>query len=341
MSLLPLRTAVIGFGKIGAGYADDPVMARHYPYATHAQVLAEHPAFAWQAVVDPSDEALSLARKRWHIPHACRDLDELSARFAPEVLVLATPPEGRTDILLRFPRVKAVVVEKPLGRNAQEREAFVAYCAARELLVQVNLWRRSDAFFRKLAETELSRLVGGVQAVFGIYGNGLLNNGTHMVDFARMLFGEIAAVQALGTPDAAYPAGPLRNDLNIPFLLQMQDGPPVVFHPVRFEHYRENGLDIWGEKGRLAILQEGLGIYFFPRRDNRAMRHEREIASDVPQRLESTVGSALYRAYDNLAAALAGQAPLWSPLASARKSEAAVQAIFESLQGRGETVALS
>ena len=42
-----LRTVLVGCGEVGAGYATDPLMARHYPYATHAQVLAAHPAFAW------------------------------------------------------------------------------------------------------------------------------------------------------------------------------------------------------------------------------------------------------------------------------------------------------
>jgi predicted dehydrogenase len=69
MSVKRLRTVVIGFGRVASGYAKDPVMARHYPYATHAQVLAAHPGFSWDAVVDTDGEALAAARAEWKIPN--------------------------------------------------------------------------------------------------------------------------------------------------------------------------------------------------------------------------------------------------------------------------------
>ncbi|MCI0559015.1 MAG: Gfo/Idh/MocA family oxidoreductase, partial [Nitrososphaera sp.] len=117
-----LRTVVIGFGKIGAGYANDPIMAEYYPYATHAQVLAVHPSFAWEAVVDPSEVALELARTQWEIPHVARSIEELRRYYQPEVAVLATPPEFRLTILEQLPNLRAVLVEKPLGLTIAEGE---------------------------------------------------------------------------------------------------------------------------------------------------------------------------------------------------------------------------
>ena len=64
----PLRTVMFGFGRIGAAYADDPKTARHYRYASHAQVLSAHPDFDWQGVVDPCDRALDQARTKWNVP---------------------------------------------------------------------------------------------------------------------------------------------------------------------------------------------------------------------------------------------------------------------------------
>ena len=341
MSIAPFKTAIIGFGKIGAGYADDPAMARYYPYATHAQVLAEHPAFSWEAVVDFSGEALSLARERWRVPYAFKNIDELIDRYEPEVVVLATPPENRREILDRLLTVRAVIVEKPLGISVGESKKFIEYCTRQKLLVQVNLWRRADEVFRRLAENELARLVGQIQVVFGIYGNGLLNNGTHMVDFIRMLIGEIRAVQALNSKVSCYRAGPLKGDMNIPFNLYLHNGLVATFQPVKFEYYRENGLDIWGEKGRLAIMQEGLGIYFYPRSNNRAMQDEQEISSNVPEIIESTVGNALYLLYSNLAMSLLGETALWSSGQSALRSEDVINAIFDSFNSNGKIIELS
>lgn len=331
------RTILIGFGKIGARYAEDPVMARYFPYATHAQVLADHPAFEWEAVVDPSEEALERARTRWQVPYAVRSVEESPHHYQPEVAVIATPPQFRRGIIEQLPTLRAVLVEKPLGRTVAEGEAFIETCNRHELLVQVNLWRRADETFRALAEGQLTELVGRPQAVFGVYGNGLLNNGTHMVDLVRMLLGEIEMVQALGG-DMSYLAGPLPGDVDVPFSLRLDGGLVVAMQPIRFEHYRENSLDIWGTRARLAIMNEGLTLFVYRQCENRAVQGAQELRYEQPQMLESTVGRALYHVYDNLAAALRGEAPLWSPGESALRTERGIQTILDSAQRRGTPV---
>ena len=332
-----LRTVLVGMGKVGTGYAEDPVMARHYPYATHAQVLAVHPAFAWEAVVDFSDAALEVARSRWKIPFVAHSTEQLARHYEPEIAVIATPPESRLEILEQLPTVCAVLVEKPLGLTVAEGQDFLDYCSRRGIWVQVNLWRRADETFRAFAAGQLTKLVGRPQAVFGVCGNGLLNNGTHMVDFVRMLWGEIEAVQAVGGV-VPYPDGPISGDANVPFSLRLPDGLVVMMQPVRFGHYRENSLDIWGEKARLAIVQEGLGIFLYPQRENRAMEGEREIASDQAQVLESTVGHAFYHIYSNLAGVVRGEDSLWSPGGSALRTARVIQAILDSAQGQGALI---
>ena len=303
------RTVLVGLGRIGMMDADDPLVSRHYRYASHAQVLAEHASFLWEAAVDPSAECLQVARDRWRVRIAVRSVAELRELCAPEIAVIATPPRDRRAIVEALPDLRGVLVEKPLGETLREAEDFVAYCTRRGIRVQVNLWRRADEVFRELATGRLQELVGRPQAVFGVYGNGLLNNGTHMIDFVRMLCGEIRSVQAVGGV-APYRAGPIAKDVNIPFTVVLQDGTVVMLQPVRFEHYRENGLDIWGDRARLAIVQEGLRILLYPQREHRAVPGEREIESEHPRALPSTVGSALYHVYSNLADALAGETPL-------------------------------
>ncbi|MEW5744463.1 MAG: Gfo/Idh/MocA family oxidoreductase [Nitrospirota bacterium] len=340
MSNKPLRTVIIGFGKIGAGYADDPVMSRHYPIASHAQALAAHPAFAWEAVVDPSNSALDNARKRWSIQYAEKDIDSLAQRYAPEVAVIATPPQFRAGLIEKLPTLRAVLVEKPLGLTTQEGSTFLQECCRRQVMVQVNLWRRADTVFRMLASGGLVERIGRAQAVFGTYGNGLLNNGTHMIDFITMLLGEVSSVQAVSVNTPPYCAGPLDGDPQIPFVLYLKNGVVAMLQPLQFEHYRENSLDMWGERGRLQIAQEGLGVFLFPHCTNRAIQGEFEVACDRPQLLETTVGAALYEIYDNLANAIYNEVPLWSPGESALKAERAVEAIKESACRKGALIAL-
>jgi len=325
----PYAAAIVGFGKMAQGYAEDPAMARHFPYATHAQVLRDHPGFDWRAVVDPSVDALAAARDGWNVPHVGTDADALGpTREKIEVAVLATGPDARLGLLDQFPRLKAVIVEKPLGRTADDAHAFLAECRERGIMVQVNLWRRADERFRELAEGRLASLLGEVQAATCYYGNGLTNNGTHMIDFVRMLLGEVSDWHLSGA-NAGFIEGPIAGDSNPHFLLQMASGVEVAFQPLRFGHYRECGLTLWGTDGKLDILLEGLGISFFPKAPHRAMSGESEIAVDRPAPIDATCGHALYRMYDNLADCLdhGDEAGLWSDAKSAMKTTAIVDAI--------------
>jgi predicted dehydrogenase len=329
-----LRTAVIGFGRVGSGYAEDQAMARHYQYATHAQVLAAHPEYEWLAVIDPAPAARQDAISNWKVPHTAASFSEIGALANDiEVAVLATPPETRLDLLDQLPALRAVLVEKPLGRTLADGAAFARYCRERGILVQVNLWRRADETLRRLADGGLQQMIGSTGCGFGVYGNGLLNNGLHMVDLVRMLLGEVTSVTALA-PDRAWAGSPIADDFNVSFALELDAGAVITLSPLPFANYRENGLDLWGERGRLGMYNEGLTIAYFQRRDNRAMTGEREVAADMPAYLESTVGTAFYHMYSNLAAALTGDAQLWSPAQSALRSSAVVEAIRQSTAER-------
>ncbi len=330
------RTVLVGCGKIGAAYADDAVMARLYRYVSHAQVLAAHPGYDWVAAVDCVTESARQVAARWSVPHAAQDLAGLHEAYAPEVAVLAMPPGGRIAALDALPGLRAVIVEKPLGASAAEAQAFLQACERRGIAVQVNLPRRADATHRALADG-LDAAVGRRQGAFLVYGNGVANNGTHMIDLARWFMGEVTAVQAV-LGGAAYREGPLDGDVNLPFAMQHAGGAQTLAMPVAFVHYRENMVDIWGERGRVALLQEGLRLARYRRAANRAMTGKHELANDAPAMEKTTIGDSFYAVYDNLWRHLDGVEPLASSGANALRCAAIVEAVRASLARRGETV---
>lgn len=328
-----LRAVLVGAGKVGAGMAADPKMARYYPYATHAQVLATHPGFEWVGVVDTDPARLDEVRARWGVEVAGLDVADVAGRARPEVLVVATPPTARGPVFAAAPSsLRAVLLEKPLATTRQEAIALSELARSRGWLVSVNYWRRADATFRALASGGLTERVGRVQGATLYYGNGLRNNGSHLVDFARMLFGEVEEVRAL---DRGAPAGPITGDVQFPFHLRLHDGTPVYGQPLDFRHYRENGVDVWGERGRMSILLEGLSVTYCPRRENRSTEGEGEVASDAPELLHSTVGHAFYEMYSDLAHATSTGQPPCSTLASALTTDAVVDALFASAAADG------
>jgi predicted dehydrogenase len=306
------KTALVGFGRIAAGYAEDPAQARWYPYASHAQVLRDHPAFDWQAVVDPSPAACAAAGARWGISRTAASAAALENAEEIEVAVLATPPDARRGIIECFPNLRAVIVEKPLGTNLENAEAFIAECRRCGILVAVNLPRRYDTDLRALAGGGLENRIGKPMAVFGTYGNGLRNNGTHLVDLIRMLFGSIASVGAVHGC-RPFAEGPIEGDINAPFFVVMESGLVTMVQPIRFSSYREVGLDIWAERGRLQLVHESLTAIETPVADNRQLSGAMELSHDNAKAHTTSVGRALYSVYDNLSAALQGHAALLCP----------------------------
>lgn len=325
MKRAPLRTVLVGFGNIAQGLSADRNMAQHFEYATHAQVLQAHPAFDWVATVE-IDAAARRRVSAWNRGIVARDVDAAIRACAPEVAVLAIPPAGRLAVLEKLPTLRAAIVEKPLGRNLAEAQAFLAYCAQRRIAVQVCYWRRAEPLFVKLAG---ARKLGAIQAGFGLYGNGLRNNGSHLVDFVEMQAGRIVGVRAFGRAQKLH-SPPIAGDVALGGALQIENGAHVAIQPVDFRHYREVALDLWGTRARRVFDHESLRVADFPRSPNRGLDAEFEIASDRPAAYPKLSGRAFYRLYDNLARALDGREELCSAGPAAMRTERIVDALLRS-----------
>ncbi len=332
-------TVLIGYGRIAAGYAQDRKMNAVFRYPTHASALRDHPDFDLVAAVDP-DPAARDAAVRDGIPVVVDHVANLPDSISPEVAVLAIPPSGRREILEGLCDLKAVVVEKPLGVDDNEASAFAAACRQRGLVVQVNLLRRADLTLRRLAEGELQDRVGDIQSVFGVYGRGLFNTATHMIDLLRMLGGEVAWVQAVGEPRPA-PDAVLSGDVALPFALGLDCGAVAMFSSLDYRHYREAALDFWGTAGRYSITQESLTHMHFPRVENRGLDDEWEVASDEPLVGGSEIGEALFHLYGNLADSMRTGTAVWSPLESALRTESILHAIVASGKAGGKRVGIN
>ena len=331
---------IAGFGQIAAGYAEDRRYLEHVSCPTHAHALQKHPGFQWMAVVDPAAVARDNARRRWAVPHVAVSAAELDCAGEIEVAVLATPPDVRMEIIECLPNLKAVLVEKPLASSLAAARRFLDVCRERGILVQVNITRRGDSLLRELATGGFAEIAGDPRVVFGVYGNGLANMATHSVDLVRMLLGEIRAVQAL-PGGISFEEGPLAGDVNLSFALILECGVQAVFQPVRFSEYRETGLDIWGSKGRIQLVQEGLVLLCSGVEPCRSFSGAYEIPSDRPVIRFTRYGEALYAMYDNLYQVLLGGGKLLCPGEEALATMRVLEAVVDSYRRGGAIMDLA
>ena len=337
----PLRVLISGFGNIAAGYASDPQMKKYYNYASHIQVLNDHPQFDCDSVIDIDDSALLHAQRVWNITKTGKDILDIPHLDEIDIVVISSPPgENRFELIKKLPNLKGVIVEKPLGADINEATRFARICEERDIVVQVNFLRRAEKTCRELSARGLESRIGPLQAANIYYGNGLLNNGSHMVDLARMLIGEVQAVQALSAAKN-YRQGPIKDDINIHAILYFRSGIVATMSAIDFQYYRENSLDMWGQKGRLALAQEGSFQYSWSLKPNRLITGEREIALDDMEVKQTLIGDALYELYSDLAQALLHKNNVCSSARSALKTQFVLEAILTSFNSNGELIKLN
>ena len=324
---------MIGFGKIAEGYSNDKIMKQKILFASHIDVLTLSNAFELIGVVDNDLNALERAKVNWGILNTFSDIHAAKESLDNvECLVLATPPENRLEAIKVFSGIKAIICEKPIAENFDKSFEIVNYCSQNNILLQVNLWRRAEKSLIRLSEQKDSEFkLGNLICINCIYGNGLKNNGVHMIDLAAMFvkrFNRVKPIMISNFDEVL----PIVNDINASFCLISKDQVPITFHPIPFSRYRENSLTIMGSLGALQILNEGHTIQFFNKTQNRSMSNEHEISWDTPQQIQNDVSYALFNLYENLAEAIHAKSALVSSGKNALYSEYVIDIIKKSLK---------
>ena len=336
---IQFRSLLIGLGNMGSLYSKQISMKKTVPFVTHSQVLSSHPSFYWHSAFDKSPDAVNFIQKEYRVPFCFSDIESIPDLDKIEVLVLATPPSFRSCFFKFLPNLRAVLVEKPLGSSFSESLAFQDERIRRNLITQVNLTRRSDTYMQMLSNGLLNREIGSVQFGFATYGNGIINYATHLIDLVRMLIGEVTSVQSI-SDGGCFKEGPLKNDLNFSFHIFINEI-VISFHPLKFSQYREGSLDLWGDQGRLQILQEGLRCHINHSINCRSLDNAMELNSDSSHVYNTEYGHALYSLYNDLAISLSDSSHnTCSPCSSALYTEYIVHQIIYSFNNNGQRIDL-
>ena len=144
------------------------------------------------AVADVSAPALDRAVARLGVP-GFSGLEELLAQARPDIVVLATSPRARADLVRRAvsaPGLRALVVEKPLALNLQEGQSLVEICESYGLALAVCHQLRFAPEFVALREALAAGELGAAEFFRGsCYGN-LIDQGSHILDMLRWLAGD-------------------------------------------------------------------------------------------------------------------------------------------------------
>ncbi|HWO93202.1 MAG TPA: Gfo/Idh/MocA family oxidoreductase, partial [Dehalococcoidia bacterium] len=166
-----------------------------------------------------------------------------------QAAVVATPPAGRATTIRQLldGGCAIIVVEKPLADSYDEGRRIVDACAAAGATLRVNFNRRFDPAYRRFR----ARLPGRPLALVAVYGKGLRNYASHMIDLVMEWFGPVVAAQAL----CGQPLGD--GDPSIAFRVALRDGPDLIATGIDGIAYDQFELDLYFRDRRFQLANGG------------------------------------------------------------------------------------
>jgi len=256
------RAAVIGCGKIGSEFADDPRVQGVY---SHAGAYAKCPETELVALCDSDPEKLARCGRRWGVGGLYTDYRELLRDQPPDIVSICTPDSTHEKIIrsaLQAKGVAAILAEKPVTTDVHSAAGLVRLAKENGVLLEVNYSRRFDPCHQRVKECIGRGSLGAIQAVSGYYTKGTLHNGTHLFDLLRYLVGEVARVR--GT-DTLHEPG---EDPTLDVYVEFESGVTGFFHGCDARAFSIFELDIVGKKGRIRIAESGHNIEFYTIRES-------------------------------------------------------------------------
>lgn len=289
-----LNVAMIGGGFMGKA---------------HAMAYAAMPMFFWPApaipvrkvVVDVNQQMAETARDRFGFEEASADWRAVVARPDIDIIDICTPNNSHAEIAIAAAKAgKHIICEKPLARTGEESKTMLdAVQASGSIHMVAFNYRRTPAVALAKKLIEEGR-IGDILNFRGTYlqdwsadpdsplswrfqksvaGSGTVGDiGTHVVDFARYLVGEVASVNALvkthiasrpkqsggidklgvGGGDKNAERGPVDVDDEMLTMLKFANGAIGSIEATRNAYGRNNFLtfEIHGTKGSLAFNYE-------------------------------------------------------------------------------------
>lgn len=250
------RAAIIGCGKIGSQFADDPRMQGDV--FTHAEAYVRCPSTQLVAVCDADPERAAACAARWQVAAQFTEVPALLRAAQPDLVSVCTPDATHFAVvseLLAAPQPpRAILCEKPLALSVAQGRQLVASAAARGVVLAVMFLRRHARNFQALRQLLQAGELGTVQAVHGWYTKGVLHNGSHWFDTLRFLAGEVLWVEAWNRcgDDAADPT--------LDVLLGLQNGALASLRACDPGCFTVFEMDVMGTAGRARITDSGYAI---------------------------------------------------------------------------------
>jgi len=245
------KAAIIGCGKIGSEYANDPKIKDIY---THAGAYTSCANTELVAICDANAEKAKQCKDRWSVPEAYTDYDVMLREMDLDIVSVCTPDHTHFEIIrtiLESSRVKAVLAEKPLALHILDAQELVDLANEKGITLAVNYSRRYAEQMNVLKKEIQSETYGDIQVINGYYTKGIFHSGTHWLDLSRFLLGEYLMVKGFDNLKEC------NDDPSYDMYAKFECGASAFLHACDANKFSIFEMDIIGSTGRIYIKDSG------------------------------------------------------------------------------------
>jgi predicted dehydrogenase len=273
-----LRAAVVGCGRIGCGFDDDPLRKT---ISTHAGAYSHHPKTKLDAFCDIDVEKLKKYGKKYSVNNLFTNIDELLEKTKPDLISVCTQVHQHEEITIKAAKagVKGIFCEKPIADSITAAKNMIDVCEKNGVILMIDHQRRFDPLFRTIKNAIENNILGKIYHSTFYYTAGIHNTGTHAIDLMRYFFGDIEWI--VGRFSQVKSPNP--NDPNIDGFLGFKSGVLASIHALDVNNFLIFEQDILGSNGRLRILNSGAKIEYYKISDSKYFTGYKELEmSNLP-----------------------------------------------------------
>jgi predicted dehydrogenase len=258
------RAVIIGCGNIGLLWEFQKSI---YKPLTHAGAFLKNKRINLVAVADTSEKNRKFAKKHLKKVVIYSDADRMLNEMHPDIVVIASSDETHHNmvVLCTKHKIRLILCEKPIATNINEAKDMIRRVKKTGSILLVNHMRRFDPVLKDVGKRIKRGEFGTIQHVRCLTVNGLMNNGTHIIDLLRWYFGDVVWVQGIKQENAL---ATHKGDYNIDGILEFKNGVRATIQSIDAKQYYLYEHELYGTKKAVFIKNLGFDIFVIPKRSD-------------------------------------------------------------------------
>ncbi len=319
---------LVGLGNIGARYDIENASSGYI--LSHAKAFIQHSNFKLIGGVDQCSQARLRFKEHFNIP-CFKRIAEACELCQPDLIVIASPTDTHLKIIRHVFTIcspKAVLCEKPLGRDLAQAKEIVNLCDQFKCQLYVNFFRASEP---GVIEIQRRIIDGKIQCpARGVvwYSKGIVNSGSHFIHLLCLLLGDVIGTRILNSGRLWDEKDP-EPDVDI----QFANG-QVTFLNVEAKNFFYNSFELVTVNGLVKYDFGGAQIRWFEREASK-LPHQNRNLSQVCEIIDGDFYRYQSHVVDQLSCAMNGE---YANIATASQAIRTHQVLKEIMEGRDKYV---